>query len=296
MGIILGIGASLSQSLSYLFSRRFIKECGDDWRLLLAVSHILMGLMSLVILPFLCVRQDFPALKAAVIPAIGTAGFYFTAQAVLFAALKRVEASRISPLLGLKVVVLALLATAMGKQHLHWQNWLAVVMSGSAAFFLNEIGGRIPLKAMVFVTLTVTGYSFSDMNIRDMLIVLAPAGDRGPFIGVCMSYILCGVCGGLMLFKTGLPKRRAWVLAFPHAVAWFASMFLFYWSIVMINLIFASVVQATRGIISIWLGVIVAELGMDHIEKPLSRGVLWKRIAAAVLMVVAIVLYSVYRQ
>jgi len=291
-GIMLGLGASVAQSLSYLFSRRFIKECGDDWRLLLAVSHVLMGVMSLAIFPFLYTRGDVPAIKAAVIPSIGAAGFYFVAQAVLFAALKRVEASRISPLLGLKVISLALLATALGKQHLEWNNWIAVVMSGSAAFLLNEIGGRIPSKALCFVTFTVVGYSFSDMNIRDLLVALQPAGIRGPFIGVCMAYILCGVIGALMLFRTGVPGRHVWILALPYAVAWFCSMFLFYWSIVAINLVFAAVVQATRGIISIWMGVLVARWGMVHLEQTLSKGVLWKRVAAAVLMAAAIILYA----
>jgi len=296
LGILLGLGASLAQSLSYIFSRKFIKEYGDNWRLLLAVSHILMGVMSIVILPFLCIGLDLRRLVPAILPAAGAAGFYFAAQAFLFAALKRAEASRVSPLLGLKVVFLALLATLLGKQHLVWQNWLAVVMSGSAAFFLNEIGGRMPIKAIIFVVLTLTGYSFSDMNILDLLVSLEPVGMRGPFIGVCLAYILCGMLGFLMLIRTGLPSRRAWVLGFPHALAWFSSMFLFYWSIVAINLVFAAIVQATRGLISIWLGVIVADMGMEHVEKPLSRAVLWKRVAAGLLMAVAIALYSLYRK
>jgi drug/metabolite transporter (DMT)-like permease len=295
LGIILGIGASFSQSISYLFSRRFLKDHRDDWSLLLALSQILMGLMSLAILPFLFTLNDIPAMKAAIIPSIWAAGFYFAAQGALFSALKHVEASRVSPLLGLKVIFIAVLASILGKQHLHWQNWLAVVLSGSAAFFLNEIGGRISRKALTFVVLTVAGYSFSDMNIRELLIALEPTGARGPFIGVCMAYILSGIVGVMMLLKTGVPEKRIWFLAFPHAVTWFASMFLFYWSIVYINLVFAVIVQATRGIISIWLGVLVSKLGLEHIEQSLSGHVVWKRAAAAVLMVLAIALYSVYR-
>lgn len=294
-GILLGVTASLFQSFSYLFSRRFLKEYGDDWLMLLTVSHISMGVMSLVILPFLCTGEDISTIKAGIMPSIGAAGFYFAAQGMMFAALRSVEASRISPLLGMKVITLALLAAFLGKQHLHWQNWLAVAMSGAGAYFLNEIGGRIPGKAFVFVGLTLAGYSLSDVNIKDLLGALAPAGARGPFIGVCLSYIFCGLFGVLMLFRTGLPQRRAWLLSLPPAVAWLASMFLFYWSIQAINLVFAVIVQSTRGIISIGLGAVVARMGHEHLEQTVSRSVLWKRVAAAALMVAAIALYAAYR-
>lgn len=291
-GIALGLGASFCQSLSYLYSRRFLKECGDDWRMLLALSQVLMGGMAVVVLPFIARTSDLPVMRAALMPSIWAAAFYFMAQGALFAALKRTEASRVSPLLGLKVVFIALIATLLGRQHLDSQHWVAVTLSGSAAFFLNEIGGRIPGKAILFICLTVSGYSLSDMNIRELLVALEPAGLKGPFIGVCLAYIVSGVLGGIMLFKTGLPGKRVWMFALPHAVTWFASMFLFYWSIVFIDLVFAVIVQATRGLISIWMGVVVARLGHEHIEKPLDRNVVWKRAAAAILMALAIVLYS----
>lgn len=291
-GITLGLGASFCQSLSYLYSRRFLKEYGDDWRMLLALSQILMGGMAAVVLPFIAGMGDLAVMKAALLPSLWAAVFYFMAQGALFAALKRTEASRVSPLLGLKVVVIALIVSILGTQHLDWQHWVAVVLSGSAAFFLNEIGGRIPGKAILFICFTVTGYSLSDMNIKELLIALEPAGLKGPFIGVCLAYIISGILGGMMLVRTGIPDKRAWMFALPHAVTWFASMFLFYWSIVFINLVFAVIVQATRGLISIWMGVIVAKLGHEHLEKPLGRSVVWKRAAAAVLMALAIVLYS----
>ncbi len=292
MGITLGLGASFCQSLSYLYSRRFLKEYGDDWRMLLALSQVLMGIMAVVALPFTAAGCDFPVISAALRPSIWAAVFYFMAQGALFSALKRTEASRVSPLLGLKVVVIALIASLLGRQHLVWQHWVAVMLSGSAAFFLNEIGGRIPGKAIMLICLTVSGYSLSDMNIKELLVALEPAGLKGPFVGVCLAYIVSGFFGGLMLFQTGIPCKRVWMLALPHAVTWFVSMFFFYWSIAFINLVFAVIVQATRGLMSIWLGVIVARLGHEHIEQPLGGGVVWKRSAAAFLMALAIVLYS----
>ncbi len=292
LGITLGLAASICQSLSYLYSRLFLKRCGDDWRMLLALSQILMGGMAAAVLPFFAETADIQVMRSALIPAILAAVFYFMAQGALFSALKWTEASRVSPLLGLKVVAIALIASMLGKQQLAVQHWVAVVLSGSAAFFLNEIGGRMPGRAILFVCLTVAGYSLSDMNIKELLVALEPAGREGPFIAVCLAYIVSGICGTLMLFRTGLPGSRAWMLALPHALTWIVSMFLFSWSLVFIDLVFAVIVQATRGLASIWLGVLVSKLGHEHIEKSLSQGIVWKRAAAAVLMVLAIVLYS----
>jgi hypothetical protein len=59
----------------------------------------------------------------------------------------------------------------------------------------------------------------------------------------------------------------------------------------LIGVIYGNVVQATRGIMAVGIGWIVAHIGHVHLEVRVSRRVFWKRVAGAVLMTLAIVLY-----
>lgn len=109
MGILLGLLAAFFQSLSYLCSRHFLeKHQGKSLKLLL-ISHIFMGMASFIILPFLW-DVSVPSFSTYVLPLICCSLFYFAGQSCFVLALKRTEASRLSPLLGLKVCFIALIS------------------------------------------------------------------------------------------------------------------------------------------------------------------------------------------
>ena len=67
----------------------------------------------------------------------------------------------------------------------------------------------------------------------------------------------------------------------------------FYAAIAMIGVIYAAMVQSSRGLISVVMGIIVAHyLHMPHLETKHGRGVVVRRAMAAVLMAMAICLYA----
>jgi hypothetical protein len=290
-GIAAGVGAALFQSLSYLFSRRFLHRHPEGILPLLTFSHLMMGAASLVALPFLW-RGGMPLHPAVIGPLLGTAGFYLLGQAGLFWALRRVDSSRIAPMLGLKILVLALIVTLWQGHALGLPRWIAVVMSAGAAFLLNEAGGRIPWSSIAGLAVAITGYSLSDIHIASLVRALAPAGPVAPFLGVALSYLLCGVLCLPLLRVTGRGSRTVWRKAAPHAACWFAAMFLLYVCFDAIGVVFGNIVQALRGLISISLGVMVVRAGWTHLETRLPRHVFWKRLAGASLMLGAIALYA----
>src|ERR1035437_8347632 len=111
-GILLGLGAAASQSASYVFSRRFTRRAEGDTLLLLVVSYLIMGAVALALLVALR-TVGLPPLRTYVAPMAGAGAFCLVAQVGLFHVLHRVESSRVAPLLGLKIVVLAFPAVAM---------------------------------------------------------------------------------------------------------------------------------------------------------------------------------------
>lgn len=292
IGIAMGLGAAFCYALSYLFTRRFLSRYPGGILSLMAFSHILMGLASLAMLPFLW--PGWAALGPGVWRALaGAVGFYLVGQVAFFFLLRHIESSRVASLLGLKIVVLALIVSLWQGQALGWMRWGAVAMSVGAAFLLNEAGGRLPGSAVAWLGVTVTGYALSDISITALMRELRPAGAAAPFLGVALTYALCGIVCAPLLWATGRGTRAEWACAGPCAAAWFTAMLFLYVCFGAIGVVFGNIIQSTRGLMAVGLGVVVARLGWTHLEGHVSRPVFWKRAAGALLMLGAIALYVV---
>jgi drug/metabolite transporter (DMT)-like permease len=111
------------------------------------------GLLTLAVLR----PTGLPPPSAWILPLADAGGCCLAGQAGLFYALQRVESSRISPLLGMKIVFLAALAVAFAGQRLGPQQWLAVGLCAAASWLLNEAGGRIPARCAVALFFTILG-------------------------------------------------------------------------------------------------------------------------------------------
>jgi drug/metabolite transporter (DMT)-like permease len=291
-GIAIGFAAAFSQSLSYLFSRWFTRRCHESTLVLLIVSHMTMGIFSIVLIPFLW-PAVMPPFREYAPSLLGCAGFYLMGQTGLFFALKKSDASRISPLLGLKILILAVISILFFGQHYSWIQWLAVVLSLGAAILLNWVGGTLPLTGALWILFTCVGYSLSDLYIKELVGHFQHLGLlHASFLCACLCYILCGVASLTIGFFNPWPTRKMWAYGTPFAVAWFIGMLCIYACFASIGVVFGNIVQSSRGIISIVLGSLVAAAGHEHLERRTSRRVLIQRIVAAILMMAAIALFN----
>jgi len=294
-GILFGLAAAFCQSVCYILSRFFVTREGNSSPQLFVLSHVTMGGMAVVLLPFLHSSQC-PRIEAYLFPMLGAALFYLAGQAALFQTLRWTEASRVSPMLGLKILFLALITAAFLGQSLSVMRWSAVVLCVLAAFVLNYSGGSIPWQAVLSMLFCCLGYSLSDLSIGELVERLREMGSfRGAAYGVCATYVVTGAVGVALLpfVKRDRLRRRAWYAALPVSISWFLAMVCLYASFKLIGVVPGNIMQSTRGILSILLGGLIAHRGMTHIESRVAAGVLWSRVGGAVLMFGAIVLYLV---
>ena len=131
----------------------------------------------------------------------------------------------------------------------------------------------------------------SDLNIRWLVEALNDAGPRASALAVCLTYIFCGFAGLPGLRRAESVSLAMWLRAAPYAACWLASMFLLFAAIAMAGVVPAVIAQAARGLFSIGVGVIVARLGWIDLEPRVGRAIVWKRVAATLLMIAAIALY-----
>jgi drug/metabolite transporter (DMT)-like permease len=251
-----------------------------------------MGLLS-VPLVLVLKPADMPPLETYLNPLFFTAIFYLLGQLFLFAALARTEASRVSPLLGLKIIILALISVIFLNQSMTPTKWAAVGLSTAAAFLLSNTGTRLPLPGIVLIVLACLSYSLSDLNIKVLVDHFAYLGVlKGAMLGTGLTYILCGLFGlPVIFFRRKDLNPRTWAWSAPFALSWLIAVFFLFSCFALIGVVFGNIIQSTRGIISIAMGYAIAHIGLERLEPKINRSVYIRRLAAAALMTAAVALY-----
>lgn len=299
LGIILSLVAATFQSLCYVFTRLFVLKPGHRPGALLALSHVWMGLFALALLPFVFNAASAAQTALYVWPLLGGVAFYMAAQMCLILAVRWTDASRVAPLLGLKILVLAVIAVLIFGNAITPLQWLSVLMSLTAALALNYSGGgAVPLKCVAAVLGACTCYSLCDLCVVALVKALAPDHElSGMLLGVSMSYLLAGLVG-LALAGLGNAEDRTpakWRAALPVGITWFLAMVFLFISLRLLGAVFGNIVQTVRGPLSILIGLLIASRGHVALESHVSRWVLARRFAAALLMCGAIALFAYER-
>ncbi len=289
----MGVSSALSQTFGYVFSRLYvIRHQNAFWRLLL-VSHLYMGLASLLLLPLVW-TDNIPPLRNYLIPLLGTASFYVAAQGGLFVMMRLTNPSRVAPLLGTKIVILAVLSTSFFGHSLSPLQWMAVAACFGAVLTLNFSGGSLPVRALILLVATCTGYSLSDLNIHRLVQALAPLPTLHAATWGCLaSYVLLGAAAAIIAPLAGLrtlfDDSR---LSLPFAALWLIAMLLLFVCIGLVGPILAIILQSTRGLMAVLLGLVLARRGWTTVEDHVPTRVFLQRVGAAILMILAVALYT----
>ena len=233
-------------------------------------------------------------------PLAGTALFYLLGQVGLMMALRRTEPSRVSPLLGFKIVILAVMsvslpASAGGTGMLSPLQWAGVALCVVAAVSLNYSGARLSASAAWAVVFACVAYSLSDWHIKILVdVVTAETHSSRPLaatLATCLCYIVCGGLSLAFLPFAGPRSGRDWRGAIPFALSWFVAMLFLFASFGFLNVVFGNILQSTRGLMSVAISSLLVRWGMLHLEPAAGRGVFVKRLASAAVMIAAVALY-----
>lgn len=290
LGILAGLLAAFMQSCSYLGGRRFLAMHGNAQQLLFA-SLIINGAAAVSLAPFFLKWQDFCSWRIWFYLLICNGGLILGNWG-FFSAQKYIESSRIASLMGLKVILVTLLSMLfLSAEFVLWQ-YVAIVLTAFAAMLMNWTKGKLDWNGMGFLLVALTGYAVSDMGVQ----LVVKSFDSGDPIrnGMCGFSICYGICGliGLSVMK---PCRITWKMvkfAFPQAICWVISMWGLYVCFGLLGAAFGNVIQASRGVISLILGIVLSYFAIQGLEQKQSALVWVRKAVAALLMFGAIVLYA----
>ncbi len=292
LGIIAGVVTALLQSFSYIFSAGFMMKYKSSLRLVI-FSQLVMGVFCLPIAPLLFPVELWKMLPEFLLGILMWVLFFVTGQTAFFNTLRSIEASRVSSLLGLKIIVLSVIYVLWKGHGLGSWQWLAVFLSAIAAMAMNWSGGsRFTLRGMLWLALTLVAYSLTDM--AETYLVRMPASgnvimDACGVAAVC--YLLLGILTLPMLFKYRW-SRKQFVMAMPFGLAWFLSQVSLFICFGLLGTVFGNVIQSSRGLFSIGLGIILLHYGYGKLDAKIGGKMWLRRGIAAALMTIAIIIYS----
>lgn len=299
-GVTAGFVAALASSVSYLISRHHSSKGGSSLRLLV-IAHAMMGAACLPT-AWLLWPAGLPATRAWIMPLIGSSCSYLGGQAVVFAALARADTSRVAPLLGLKIAMLACIVSFFPGEPLDLRQWVAVGLSIVAALMLQR-GGGMRMAAVGFTLAACVAFAVSDIFIvalidglqRAAVEATVPLGRlRAGILAMLVTYASCGgiaACGLFVAPSLRPSARHDWVAGYRYAIIWLLGMAALYMCFGLIGAVFGNIIQSTRGLFSIVIGAALAHAGWHGLESVIDRRTLTRRLIAAGLMTAAIALY-----
>ncbi len=303
-GIAAGLTAAFFSSVSYLVSRHHGTRERHASRRLLIFAHVLMGLTS-TIAALITYSPDI--LNSGIwhwniwLPCVVSTGTYLFGTSAVFRVLTRNDASRLSPLLGLKIIALGLIVSLVFSQTLSIEQWAAVMLCAVAAILLQQGGSGLPVQSLILLSCGCICFAIADLGIVEMINAIQNNLFLSRFSAGCLALLLTYVFIGLIvlpltLFEYGRqpsPTSRDWRAAVEYSGAWLLAMFGLYACIGCVGVILSTILQSTRGIMSVILGAVVSGQGWHDLESRVDRHVLVRRLIAAVCMTAAVALYVI---
>jgi drug/metabolite transporter (DMT)-like permease len=294
LGIVFGLLAALSQCFSYVFSKKFVHKDGNSFQLLV-ISHFIMGIFSAICLGFLLIENNLPPLKVYWRELLLVDGFYVLGQMSFFLAISKTEASRLAPLLGLKIVFISLFSIMFLGAELFSGQWVAIILCLTGAVMSNWSGKSIPLSGALWLIGAVAGYSLSDICIKELIDRIQEGTGKNSeavFLAASTSYCFLGIVSVPVIISCRSMKIKLLKPALPFSCFWFAAMLFLFACFGYIGPLFGNIVQSGRGIIAVVIGALIAKFGWSEYEEKLPRSLLVRRIAAAMLITGAIILFA----
>lgn len=289
-GIASGFLSVLFMCVSYIFSREYLRKYKDPVKLSI-FSQLIMAIAGIVMLVCSSFLIEFPFSCKFFLLLAGQTSTFLLGQTSFFLLLKEVEASRASSLIGLKLIALAALSVIAGRS-LSAIQWLAVLLCTVSAAGMNFSGGKISLRSCFWLLSASFSYAACDMCVTELMQIMPATGmmlKAVAVMGWCFSLLGIMALPGLIKYPF---NKAEFTGSIPYSTVYLCSMLFLYASFGISGVVFGSIIQASRGIFSIVLGIILLRFGLER-NEPHVPGKVWiRRLIMAVMMLSAIILYT----
>lgn len=287
--MLLGFIAAFWQAANYAFTKDAQEKFSlRGVRLLIAV-HAFMGIIMLV--PFVLLKHyqylsPESLWRAFLFIAPYLMGQYFSNRAIALS-----DSSIVSPLLTMKIPIMALMAFFMIDQRFSPHQFLAIGMIMGLGFFFSSLSGKLRLGPLVCVICCCSSYCYSDLNMVLFMQHLDHSfGVTSRFDQILIlstwEFVFCFL-PALPLFairRMNLHPRQIWQAKWI-AIAWLVSSLGFVACFNLTGVVEGNIIQSLRSVI----GVLIAYLFYRRYIK--DPGTFRKKLFITAGMFTAVVIY-----
>lgn len=294
LGISFGLTAAFLMSVSYIFSKWFMLRHRSAF-LLTLYAQLFMGVLGLAVLACVYRSVSLPLTdvkKSGLI--LLTAALSIWGNFCFFRTLKVLEASRLSSLLGLKIVMLGAICMLFLHRQITLLQWTAILLGTVAAVGMNFTGGSLKAKAVFWLFLTLLGYSLGDLAAvgafhavggeNRILAAFAASG----YVAVAQALLMLPC----LLLKRVPKSRRLLVDCIPYSAGWFTALLFLYYCFGTLGVIYGTILQSARGLFSVALGALLLKFGWEKYEPRVGLSAWIRRLVMALLMFAAMTVYA----
>jgi drug/metabolite transporter (DMT)-like permease len=281
----------LIASWFYVLGVLLVKRSGDYGVGVYRTTFVANIITGIVFLPLLLMGGSFPGWEHVWQPAV-TALLFVGGQVLTFQALNKGDVSIATPVLGVKIILVALFTTLLTAESVPLKLWISSVMSVAAIGLLNQ-GGQKKEHHHVTGTIVAAGAAALLFALFDVFVQkYSPRWGAGRFLPLMMAMVAAFSLAFIPLFHAPLRAipRPAWKWLVGGGFFMSAQAVLFISTLAIYGKATASnIIYSSRGL---WSVVAVWLIGhwFKNQEQQLGASVLKWRLAGAVLMLAAIVM------
>ncbi len=283
----------LIASWLYVLAVLLVKRSGDYGVGVYRTTFVANVTTGIVFIPLLFLHAEpFPGWQH-VWELAATALFFIGGQVLTFYAVNKGDVSIATPVLGVKIILVALFTTLIIGEPVAVKLWISAVMSVAAIVLLNRSGQGQQKHRHVGLTIVSAGGAALVFALFDVFVQkYSPAWGAGRFLPLMMGMVAVFSLGFIPFFSAPLrdlsPTAWKWLgggsfLMGAQAI-FFISTLAVYGKATASNIMYSS--RGLWSVVAVWL------IGhwFKNQEQHLGAAVLKWRLAGAVLMLAAIVL------
>lgn len=282
----------LIASWLYVLGVLLVKRSGDYGVGVYRTTFVANVTTGIVFLPLMMLHQEpFPGWQHLWEPAV-TALFFIGGQVLTFYAVNKGDVSIATPVLGVKIILVALFTTLIIGEGVALKLWISAVMSVAAIVLLNQ-GGQKQQHHHVTRTIVSAGGAALVFALFDVFVQkYSPAWGAGRFLPLMMGMVAVFSLGFIPFFSAPLrdlsPTAWKWLGGGSFFMAaqgiFFISTLAVYGKATASNIVYSS--RGLWSVVAVWL----VGHWFKNQEQHLGAAVLKWRLAGAVLMLAAIVM------
>ncbi|WCE31780.1 hypothetical protein [Vibrio sp. SCSIO 43137] len=284
IGVLASFLGATFQALNYALTQSCQQKYSIDGVKLLVAVHVCMGFLALVPTVLFGYWQLFELDLAWDFFKINAP--YLLGQYLLINAIRLSDASIASPLLALKIPVLAAISILFFDAEFTAMQGISIGLILALGWYFSAMSGKINLTPLLLILSASLFYSLSDMAITELshnLIQASPIEQS--FVTICLNYTVCGLFSILFMKPMKVSFRMTYQAKWV-GLAWFVAVIFLIIGFNISGVVSGNVVQSLRGVI----GVMIAFLFFRHqVNQPVS--IWYKKLIAAAGMVASVALF-----